>query len=109
MRDVNAADLMGDLARTTTATAVVFARAGFAPSDELVASLTQVEAALGHHLGVLRVDIDAAPALVAELRIHKVPELLVWAAGGTRLLARSEGAMRPGEVLDLLRVASTRG
>lgn len=108
MRAIEPKDLKPNLARAATPVAVVFARAGFAPSDELVASVQAHAAHLQGRMELLRVDVDGAPELVQELRVHKVPELLVWAAGGGRMLARVEGAMRPDEALDFLEVAASR-
>jgi thioredoxin-like negative regulator of GroEL len=89
--------------------AAAFTRTGFAPSDELVTSLSAIEAKIGARMQVVQLDLDACKRIVEEQRIHRVPELLVWAAGGAKLLARTEGAMRDDEVLGLLEHALTRG
>ena len=89
--------------------AAAFTRAGFGPSDELVAALATVEPKLAGRVDVVQLDLDKSPRVAEEQRIHKVPELLVWAAGGKKLLARTEGAMRDDEVLGLLEHALTRG
>jgi thioredoxin-like negative regulator of GroEL len=87
---------------------VAFTRAGIAPSDELVSALRAIEGKLAGRVDVVRLDLDKCKKLAAEQRIHKVPELLVWAAGGKKLLARTEGAMREDEALGLLEHALTR-
>lgn len=108
MKTLEERELAGTLAASKHAVAVAFTRAGFAPSDELVAALESVEGKLKGRVDLVRLDLDKCKRVVEEQRIHRVPELLVWAPGGGRLLARTEGAMRGDEVLGLLEHALTR-
>lgn len=108
MKRVEERDLATLLASSKVPVACAFTRAGFAPSDELVAALSAVEAKLNARMQVVQLDLDACKRIVEEQRIHRVPELLVWAAGGAKLLARTEGAMRDDEVLGLLEHTLTR-
>lgn len=108
MKDLSEAELGKALSTSTRPLAAAFTRKGAPPSDALVASLLAIEGKLGGRMDVVRLDVDACATLAAEQRIHKVPELLVWAAGGKKLLARTEGAMGVDEVLGLLEHALTR-
>lgn len=108
MKRVDERDLAGLLAASKVPVAAAFTRAGFAPSDELVSALAAVEPKLNARMQVVQLDLDACKRIAEEQRIHRVPELLVWAAGGAKLLARTEGAMRDDEVLGLLEHALTR-
>lgn len=108
MKDMSEAELTKALAASTRPLAAAFTRAGAAPSEELVTALRAVESKLAGRMDVVRLDLDKCKTLAAEQRIHKEPELLVWAAGGKKLLARTEGAMRDDEVLGLLEHALTR-
>lgn len=101
-------ELVTALAATKRPLAAAFVRTSAPPSDELVQALERIEGKLAARMDLVRLDLDACPALVREHRIHKAPELLVWAAGGRRLLARTEGAMRDDEALGLLEHALTR-
>lgn len=108
MKRVEERDLAALLSSSKVPVAAAFTRAGFAPSDELVSALCAVESKLGARMHVVQLDLDACKRIVEEQRIHRVPELLVWAAGGAKLLARTEGAMRDDEVLGLLEHTLTR-
>lgn len=108
MKDLSEAELGKALATSTRPLAAAFTRKGAGPSDELMSALLAIEGELSGRIDLVRLDLDQCPALAREQRIHKVPELLVWAAGGTKLLMRSEGAMADREVLGLLEHALTR-
>jgi thioredoxin-like negative regulator of GroEL len=112
MTPVKAADLLSTLAATVCPAAVAFARAGLPPSDALLESLGELAPRIRGRFEVFVVDLDepggGAEALARDLRIHRVPELFVYAAGGRKLLARLEGEMPADEVLDLLEVAARR-
>jgi hypothetical protein len=86
--------------------AVCFTRAGVAASDTLVDAIAQVEARVA--VPFVRVDLDdaRAQALVEDVRVHKVPELLVYKGG--RILGRMEGAMRPERVEKFVAAALAR-
>ena len=105
MKDVDARALAAHKASAPLLVAA-FTRAGSAPSDELVASLTRIEKSHGERFGFVRLDMDREQALVDELRIHKVPELFVWKGG--KLVGRMEGAMRVDELVSFLEHAATR-
>jgi thioredoxin-like negative regulator of GroEL len=87
--------------------AAAFLRKGAAPADALLSALERAEPRLGGKIDVARLDIDACAHLVEELRIHRVPELLVWTPG-PRLVARMEGSMSEEQVVDYLEHALTR-
>jgi len=76
----------------------VFVRSDDATSDLLLNALLGVE-----HV---KLDVDACANLQKDLRIHRVPELLVWVGG--RLVARLEGEMTREQVLDWLEHAIAR-
>ena len=108
MKQLNEAELKATLLASPRPLAVVFTRQGTAPSDQLLGALVAIEGTLSGRIDLVHLDVDRCPTLVAEQRIHKVPELLVWAAGGDKLLARMEGAMTEQEVLGMLEHALTR-
>ena len=83
---------------TSSQVVAAFVRRGEAPSDALLRAVADVEG--------VELDIDACPNLQKELRIHRVPELLVWVGG--RLVARLEGEMTREQVLDWLAHAIAR-
>lgn len=100
--------LKSALQQSAVPSAVAFVRVGSAPSAQLLASLAEVEGSFAARLTLRQLDMDAAPELVQELRIHKVPELLVWAPGGARLLGRMEGGMSARQLVDWLEHVCTR-
>lgn len=108
MKTLPEGELAQALASSKVPVAVAFVRVSAAPSAALLESLRAVEAKLAGRVELVQADLDACPSLVAEHRIHREPELLVWAAGGTKLLARTEGEMRADEALGLLEHALTR-
>jgi thioredoxin-like negative regulator of GroEL len=105
--NVSESELLTRLKSPSRPVAAAFVRKGAAPADALLSALKNAEPKLKGKLDVVQVDIDACASLVESLRIHRVPELLVWSPNA-KLVARMEGAMSDEQVVDFLEHALTR-
>jgi thioredoxin-like negative regulator of GroEL len=104
---VNESELQARLKSPVKPVAAAFVRKGVAPADALLSALNSAEPKLNGKIDVVQLDVDACASLVESLRIHRVPEVLVWSPNA-QLVARMEGAMSDEQVVDFLEQALTR-
>ena len=76
-----------------------FVRKKDEPSQALLQAVDSAAAEIGG-LDVVQIDIDADPARMDDLRVFKVPELIVWAGGA--VVERTEGGIDAAGARDLL-------
>ncbi len=76
------------------------------PAEELARALSALPKDLAARIDTLGVDADEEPRLCDELRVKKIPELLVFVDG--RLVERAAGALDPIEAASFIEDALAR-
>ena len=100
MERISAEELERRVAAAGKPIAAVFVRKGSEPAQRLLEACAQVPAAVAGRYSFVAIDVDRDAARLDQLRIHKVPELILYASG--RIVERSEGAMSAAELEALL-------
>ncbi len=106
MRAIRPTELSGQIERLgpRALLAACFTRQDHAPSQALLAALEAMPDEIAGRVESVKIDIDADAGADAEtideLRIFKVPELILFGADG-RIVERTEGEMNAEQVAEL--------
>ncbi|MFZ9889294.1 MAG: thioredoxin family protein [Myxococcota bacterium] len=100
MRVVNAIECRRAILSSTGLLLLCLTRKASLPSAQLLTAVEGLPSHLAARVQCLQVDLDAEPGFMDELRVHKVPELLVFSGG--RIVERTEGEMTTEQLVGLL-------